>query len=302
MTVTGPDRLAWLDRRRAGIGGSDAAATVGLHPWVSPLSLYWDKTGEIEGDKEPTESMEWGIRLEGVVAEAWAEKNGQAIKRFPPYDPANIVAHPDYPWMLANLDAVVLADNSDLDFTDVDDHHPVGVLEVKTANGWAEHDWDDGVPPHVLIQVQHQLAVTGMPVGYVACLVGGQRFVQDVVERDEEMIAGLIEAEARFWRCVVDRTPPAVDSHPATSEVLKARWQDTLDDAVDLGAEAVSMVTEHHAAKAGFVLSKARLDLVDNRIRMALGEHEVMTAFGEIAVSWRPDKNGTRRLNVKELV
>lgn len=144
--VTGPDRAAWLARRRAGIGGSDAAAVVGLHPWLSPLGLFFDKTGAVGADTEPTEAMEWGIRLESVVAQAWSEKNQQPIKRFPPYDPANILAHPEHPWMIANLDGLVLADDTSIPFDDTDDVHPVAVLEIKTASGWAAADWDDGVP------------------------------------------------------------------------------------------------------------------------------------------------------------
>lgn len=296
-TVVGADRMAWLARRREGIGGSDAAAVVGLHPWLSPLGLYFDKRGEVEADTEPTEAMEWGIRLEAVVAEAWAEKNDLlprklTLRRFPPYDPANIRVHPDHPWMLANLDGIVCGRTTGAE---------LAVYEGKTASGWTTHDWDEGIPPYVLVQVQWQLAVTGLPVGYVACLIGGQRYVQDEVQRDEEMIDALVDAGARFWEQVQNGTPPAVDAHPNTTEVLKARWTDTLAEAVDLGTEGEAWVAERHEAKRGCKTAKERLDLVENQLKMALGEREVGTVFGEVAVTWKPDKNGTRRLSVKEL-
>lgn len=35
----------WLAVRRTGIGSSDAAAAVGLNPYMSPLELWLDKTG-----------------------------------------------------------------------------------------------------------------------------------------------------------------------------------------------------------------------------------------------------------------
>src|SRR4029453_2197485 len=35
-----PDRAAWLAARREGIGGSDAAAALGLSPYRTPLELY----------------------------------------------------------------------------------------------------------------------------------------------------------------------------------------------------------------------------------------------------------------------
>lgn len=36
----------WLEARRAGIGGSDAAAIAGLSKWKTPMSVYLDKLGQ----------------------------------------------------------------------------------------------------------------------------------------------------------------------------------------------------------------------------------------------------------------
>lgn len=300
-TVTGPSRVAWLEWRRQGIGASDAAALVGLHPWVSPMSVYFDKRGEINDEQEPTEAMEWGLRLEQVVAEAWAEKNQRPIQRFQPYSADAMRVHPEHPWMQASLDALVIADDSALDFADRGDLIPEAVLELKTASGWATHDWEEGVPPHVIVQAQWQLAVMDLPVAYVACLVGGQKFVQDVVERDDEMIAGLIKAGGQFWQQIQAGIPPAVDAHPNTADVLKARWHELLDDAVELGAEGFDMVKEWHEAKPMAKAAGERLATVENRLRLALAEHQVATVYGDIACTWKADKNNVRRLNVKEL-
>ena len=43
------DREQWLEVRRGGIGSSDAAAAVGLHPYKSPLQLWMEKTGRDGG-------------------------------------------------------------------------------------------------------------------------------------------------------------------------------------------------------------------------------------------------------------
>ena len=63
------DRQAWLDARRGGIGGSEAASLyhLGFNP---PLGVYLDKTialPEIGGKKAPTRAMEMGIRLEPTI-------------------------------------------------------------------------------------------------------------------------------------------------------------------------------------------------------------------------------------------
>lgn len=292
MTVA-HSRDEWLDARRIGIGASEAAAIVGMHPWVSPLGLYYDKTGEVTKQQEPpTEAMEWGLRLEPVVAQAWAEKNGRRVRRFEAYDPACMFTHPDHEWMRASLDGVVLAERGDT---------WDAVFECKTASGWVAEDWAEGIPPYVAIQVQWQMAVSGLPRAHVACLCGGSRYVQDVVDRDEEFIAALIAAGSRFWQRIVDHDPPTADGHPNTAAVLKARWQETLDDAVELGAEGYDLVTQRHEACRTIKAATTEKDAAENRLRQLLGDHEVGVVYGEIAATWRPTKAGTRRLIVKEL-
>ncbi|MCP1399259.1 putative phage-related endonuclease [Bacillus cereus] len=36
----------WLEARKSGIGGSDAAAIAGLNKWSSPIRVYYDKISE----------------------------------------------------------------------------------------------------------------------------------------------------------------------------------------------------------------------------------------------------------------
>ena len=41
-------REEWLALRRGYIGGSDAAAVVGLSPYVTPYQVWAEKTGKVE--------------------------------------------------------------------------------------------------------------------------------------------------------------------------------------------------------------------------------------------------------------
>ena len=45
VKTTSLDRDQWLEVRKGGIGSSDAAAAVGLHPYKSQLQLWMEKTG-----------------------------------------------------------------------------------------------------------------------------------------------------------------------------------------------------------------------------------------------------------------
>lgn len=66
----------WLAVRKTGIGGSDAAAAVGLSPYKSQLELWLEKTGRDAGlvtpDPQDTkEPVYWGTLLEPIVAAAY---------------------------------------------------------------------------------------------------------------------------------------------------------------------------------------------------------------------------------------
>ena len=99
-----------------------------------------------------------------------------------------VLQHPEEPWMLANLDREVIGAPD------------VQILECKTAGINGARLWKEGVPEYVQLQVMHQLAVTGKQAADVAVLIGGQELQVHRIERDEGMIARLIELERQFWR------------------------------------------------------------------------------------------------------
>lgn len=91
--------------------------------------------------------------------------------------------------MVANIDRKIVGQNA--------------ILECKTANQYLLKEWEDEeIPASYLLQVQHYLAVTGADRGYIAVLVGGQKFIWKEVPRDEELIEMIIQLEKDFWSLV----------------------------------------------------------------------------------------------------
>ena len=74
------------------------------------------------------------------------------------------------------------------------------------------------------LQVMHQLAVTGKKAADVAVLLGGQHLEVHRIERDEQMIARLIELERKFWHYVETDTPPPADGSPSAEMALRALY------------------------------------------------------------------------------
>src|SRR5205807_3850057 len=107
---------------------------------------------------EPNEAMEWGTKLEPLIAEAVTER-GHEIVPFPA-DGARDKARP---WLVGHPDGItVLSDE-------------YAVLECKTVNVWAHREWNGGVPAQYDAQVQLYMHLTGFPRALLAALVGGQR-------------------------------------------------------------------------------------------------------------------------------
>jgi putative phage-type endonuclease len=203
------ERDDWLAVRRTGIGGSDAAAAVGLNPYQSPLELWLDKTGRAEGLPRPapddtTSPTYWGAILEPIVAASYTKMTGNRVRRV-----NAVLRHPTIPWMIANLDREIVGARD------------VQILECKTAGAHGARLWRDGPPDYVELQVQHQLAVTGKQAAHVAVLLCGQTLEVFRVERDDALIARLIELEARFWQYVEADTPPPADGSNSADRALR---------------------------------------------------------------------------------
>lgn len=174
-------RDEWLSLRRRGIGGSDAAKVLGLSRWGGPLTVYLDKTGDLPPEEEPSEAAYWGTTLEDVVAMEFVRRTGLRVRRR-----NAIMYHPDHPWMIANVDRVIVGSNRG--------------LECKTVSAFKADEWrDDEVPDAYYLQCQHYMAVMGWNSCFIAALIGGQRFLVKEILRNDEEIAGLIEAERQFW-------------------------------------------------------------------------------------------------------
>ena len=73
-------RLEWLEYRRKGLGGSDAAAVLNLSPFRTARDLYYDKLGIVTADDQANwVALEVGTLLEPLVARIFAEKTGLKI-------------------------------------------------------------------------------------------------------------------------------------------------------------------------------------------------------------------------------
>ncbi|CAB3800620.1 YqaJ viral recombinase family protein [Pararobbsia alpina] len=265
----------WLEVRKNGIGSSDAAAAVGLNPYMSPLELWLIKTGRDANLSRPdpydtTEPVYWGTLLEPIVAASYTKQTGNRVRRV-----NAVLQHPTIPFVLANIDREVVGVSG------------VQILECKTAGEFGARLWRDGVPEYVQVQVQHQLAVTGKQAADVAVLLCGQKLEVHRIERDDEMIAQLIPLEAAFWRYVETDTPPPADGSESADRALRCLYPGsggTVDFTDD--RRMSSVFADLVAVRADIEQREAQEALLKQTIQQAMGEAD-RALFETGSVSFR---------------
>lgn len=261
----GRDRRRWLAARRDGITATDAAGILGVDPWESPLSLYAAKTTGTE--TAVSEAMYWGTRLERVVAEEWGRRNKHLGRVLPT---PGLLAHRDRTWQRATLDRYV-GRVTDLG-AGIRAPLPVAVLECKTTDARHKEHWpEDGSPPlRVIAQVMHQLIVTGLDVGYVAVLIGGNHYREWRIDYDPELADQITAAEEEFLDRVRNGDPPAPSGHDADDAALDVLFT------ADPGAAQVpiepSLIAEHRYHKQVRDDADREARRVANLIKYQLGD------------------------------
>lgn len=289
------DRLQWLQARRAGIGGSDIGAIMGLSKWKSPVDVWLDKTGRTEPDMEMSEPAYFGIELESFVATEYSKRSGNKVQRV-----NQSMKHPEHSWMLANIDRAVVADGSrarldkDGKLTGIK-----GLLECKTASAYLEREWmDESAPLAYVAQCQWYMAVTGAEWCDLAVLIGGQKYVCHRIERDESLIAAVIEAGRQFWfASVIADFPPT----PRTPEETLALFPSNTRDDLALASDDIM-----HALEA-YQLLKQKAKGVDEEmatvkaaIQSFIGSHAGLCDMqGSLLATWRQSKP-SQKTNWKE--
>ena len=258
---------------REGISATMIAGVCGLSPWESPYSIYQRIVGAVPANEE-TPRMRWGKLLEPIVVNLMKDQWPELKIR------ANAA---DRPVRRSDLGFPMIAIPDGWAYDD-DGREPV---EAKTASFWSSEDWSRELPLHYFAQVQWQIAVAGAKRAYCGALPDGEDLRPRIIERDEKVIAAMIERGRAFW-CdhVVPRIPPPIDGHRATSDALSAMWPQTRVVSILLPDEAMDWVRDYQAAKDDEDAAKVRKDEAANHLRELLGDAE-SGVVGDRKVVWK---------------
>ena len=274
-------REEWLEARKNGIGGSEIAAIMGKNPWETPLSVYLRTTGMIE-EKEQTEAMYFGVALEDFVANEFVRRTGHEVVK-----ETHILAHPVYEFMLANVDRIVVHEDGN------------GVLECKNVSAYQADNWKDGAPEHYVYQLQWYLGITGLKYGFIAALIGGQKFAVFQYDRDDSLIDEMHKAASDFWfNHVMEKVQPDISANDG--DVLDQMFNEPSSDLVAMLTEQnFDLMKQAVMGKANKELAENIYNEAVNKIKNYMGNAETLTWLGETVATWKANKKGVRMFKLK---
>lgn len=262
----------WLNMRSKGIGGSDVGAICGLSKYRSPYAVYLSKIGELPKEPE-SNAAHFGTILEETVAREFTRQTGKKVKRN-----NKMLIHKEYPFMLANLDRMVIGEKA--------------FLECKTTSAYNSDLWEgDKIPEGYMLQIQHYMEVLNYDYCYIACLIGGQRFVWKKILRDPELIKTMIAIEKDFWENhVLKRIPPELDGGEADAEILSKLYPESKEEEIALPYAAAEMIAKYKELKDKKAELEEDLRNCENYLKDLLGENE-SGYIDDLKVTWKTIKS-----------
>ena len=209
-------REDWLRHRKQGIGGSDAGAICGFNPYRTAMQVYYDKTAD-EIEDIDNEAMKQGRELEDYIAQRFAKETGKKVRR------ANAMFYDEkHSFMIADVDRMIVGENAG--------------LECKTVSPYMAEYWKDNqIPLSYQMQCYHYMSVCNADRWYVAALIYGREFKIYTLERDDEIIANLIQLEEDFWNNHVQkRILPNPDGSKLADSVIAEYFKESSGAVIQL--------------------------------------------------------------------
>lgn len=286
ITLTHATEAEWLAARAEDLTSTECAALFGASPYHTEFELYHRKTGTLPiDDFETNERMKWGNRLESAIAHGVAEDFGLVIAPFKTYmriPELRLGSSFDF-----KIIGIVDGWSGDETVRDMFRQHGEGILEVKNVDGlqfkrgWIEDHENIEAPPHIELQVQHQLEVADLQWSLIAPLVGGNTPKPVLRQRDTAIGQMIREKTAAFWARVAAGVAPTPD-YSADADTIAKLYVDNDGSTVDLSDNfhLVELCIAYKAAAAEASAAEKRKKAARAEIMTIIEAHKSVSTNG----------------------
>lgn len=306
VKVVPTDRRHWLALRAPNLNSTEVSTLFDLNPYETLMQLFDRKAEERSDEIEETERMRWGTRLQDSIARGIAAERGWKVRKLNAY---------------MTLEGYRLGASFDFERTQVEGRKAPAIFEIKNVDSLAfKRAWetdDDGAileaPPHIEMQVQAQMLVSGRAQTILGVLVGGNQVHVGFRTFDPDIGRAILTRVREFWASVAAGARPnpnwARDARYLLSRmpgaeagsVLDARDDAALADLagryVALGADIDRLTDERTAVKARL------MDAIGANEKAILSGYSVSAkTVGEKAISYTRKSYRDFRVTKKEAV
>lgn len=271
------------------IGGSDAAAILGVSRWKSAFQLYQEKIGAFVEESNPARDkvLNRGKRWEPVVIEMLVdelESRGHEVSilsRNARYQ------DPEFPFLACEIDLELVIDGEEVNG------------EMKTVHPFAAKDWGeegtDEIPVYYVAQGMHGLMIKPRRRMIVAALIGADDLRVHELVRDDELISAIRQKEIAFWERVQTRNAPE-PTQPEDVKWLYAKDAGTVAEADD----ALALVCQELKDKKVLVKSLEKdVELLETALKVRMGEAATLLYRNNPLATWKTQS--ATRTDIKAL-
>ncbi|MED4116560.1 YqaJ viral recombinase family protein [Priestia megaterium] len=269
LELTGEE---WLQYRQTGIGGSDASGIAGVNKYKSKLGVFLDKKNPIVSNESPSEAAEMGHIMEPVIREVFKKRN----PHLKVYQSNFMWRSIKYPFMIANVDGLIK-----------DPQRGWGILEIKNMSEYRLKEFgEEEIPIEFIIQGSHYMETLNLDFCIFAVFIGGNKYREFHLERDDAVIDALVEIEEDFWQNhILSDVAPDPDGSESSGQALatmyKAEDKKPKDEILELPSTAKELTQAYEYYNEQEAEMKKKKDEAKQQLQKMLGVHQTAQIEGD---------------------
>lgn len=281
-----PDRTSFL-------GGSDAAAVMGLSPWATPVELWMQKTGRAPKEAAPTPARQRmfarGHKLEPFIRDMVIDKLNDMGMHVELIACNERYHDPEHPFLSCEVDfelritGVIEIGGQAVAF---DGEHINA--DAKSVSGFARKKWGEVDTEDVPIEYAAQFMFGLMLTGRRYCLVAALRSFDDVdifwTVRDDETITAMRPKLVRFWlEHVLKDVPP----DPLDFDDIKLLFATDNGQAREATDEIAAKVERLRDTKERIKSLAGAVEILQFEVGDYISPHARLTYRGKDIATWK---------------
>lgn len=194
--VTKPEnREHWLSLRLRDVTSTEVSALFGLNPYFTKFELWHKKKAKvIDSEAAASERMKWGTRLQKALASGIIEDHfpGGTLSEMDNYiSLPEFRAGSSFDYLLNYQGESMLFEAKNVDASEYN-------------RKWTA----DEAPPHIEMQFQHEMLVSGVSKLVNGTLIGGNKSAVLMRERNDAICGAIVLKVREFWESIEKDIPP----------------------------------------------------------------------------------------------